>query len=175
LQEDEARHEVLHDRIVEGCVTKLGDGYHFATHLSVMALQELVEAVAREALQDTQYDHISFTASRNLWDQYETISAITVRDGRVRALLVTRMRTCDWKAALSDPQNPVRLRSHRRRTIDMIWVLKKFRLRGEAIHIVQATTEHVKIPLNDLAHLKPLTNEVLELWRALRLQTLYLA
>ena len=179
LKSDERRHNKYHDRAVNGYKTRQPDGCHFVTHRSEMALQLLAQAAASEAHYETEYDFTSFSAEKTEHDEHETIAAIYVKGGRVCALIVSRKRECHWKARLQDiaehRPNAEAIQTHKRRAVDMIWVLKNCRRQGIAKRIVRAMAEHCKVSVEDLAHLTPLSTDAINLWHSLRLTTIYLA
>ena len=145
-----------------------------------MAMQKLAQAAAGEALCETKYDFSSFVAQEPKHDAYETIAAIYIKGGRVCALIVSRERDCQWKARLQDiaedkPWNAEELQVHKRRAVDMIWVLKKSRRQGIAKCVVRVMAEHCKVSVESLAHLTPLSMDAINLWYSLKLTTIYLA
>jgi ribosomal protein S18 acetylase RimI-like enzyme len=145
-----------------------------------MAQQRLAQAAASQALYETEYDFTSFSAAEFGHDEHETIAVIYVKGGRVCALVVTRQRRCEWKLQLEDIANKCLTNSekvplHTRRAVDMIWVLKSSRRQGIATSIVRKLAEHCKISVDSLAHLPPMSDAAISLWRSLRLSTVYRA
>lgn len=172
---DERRHKVFHDNAVKGRKTKLTEGCHVVTHGSAMTLQKLVQAAAVEALYETKYDFISFCACKKEFDADKTVAIILVQDGRVNALIVSRERDCELKLQLGPPDVLEKANSHKRRSVDMIWVLKNRRGQGLAKAIIEGLLDHCRMKVEDLAHLKPINEDALRLWRRLHLASIYLA
>ncbi len=182
---DERNHKKFHDRVVNGCKTKLPDGCHIVTHRSDIAMQKLAEAAASEALHETKYDHISFYADKKVFDAEKTIAVITVSNGRVCGLVVSRERDCECKAQLQDfkqnhlhfwrPTKADKVQPQKRRALDMIWVLNSNRRQGVARRMVQALAEHCKMKVGDLGHVTPFSEDALRLWQGFKLSTIYLA
>ena len=152
---DERNHRAVHDKTVNGHRTKLPDGVHFVTHRSPMRLQKLVELAASSALWDTKYDFSSFTAIRKQGDEYETVAAFFVSDARVCGLVVSRERDCEYTADLTTfqvgesgtwrPTNVSKVELHKRRAIDMIWVLRRRRRQGIAHRLMLALAGHCAV------------------------------
>lgn len=177
-------HKKVHDRVIHGLKTKLADGCHIVTHASPLRLQKLAEWAASAALHETNFDFKQFSAVRKNVDEYKTVAVITVTNGRVIALVVSRERACERKAALVDfvqdssrswrPKKVGRIQSHTRRAIDVIWVLKEHRRQGEAAKVIQSLVEACKIRREHLAHSMPLKEEALLFWKKQNLETAYL-
>jgi hypothetical protein len=177
------RHKKLHDRAEYGCKTTLPDGCHVITHQSRMPTQKLAEGAASEALRDTRYNFISFSAQECNSDPYATIAVIAVREHRVCGLLVSRERECGWKAELADfaenhfhqfiPTKAEPVACHKRRTLDMIWVLKRHRNEGLAVKMVQALGDNCGVQAEEFAHLLPFTEAALKFWLARNLSPIY--
>ena len=182
---DERLHKNYHDKTVNGHKTKLPPGCHVVTHRSAISLQRLTEWAASEARYETKYDFSSFNAVKKSFDEDETIAVISVMDGRVIALIVTRERECNWKANLDDfsedhlsywrPTGGNKTPRKRRRAVDMIWVLRGKRGQGEAGRIVQALVDYCQLSVDDLAHLTPLQGNAKRVWEKLGISTVYLA
>jgi len=55
----------------------------------------------------------------------------------------------------------------------MIWVLRKMRNQGVAKGLAQALASHCGMKIGDLAHMVPFTESALNLWKALKMSTIY--
>jgi ribosomal protein S18 acetylase RimI-like enzyme len=180
---DERYHRRVHDEAVNGHRAKLGDGFHAVTHQSLISLQKFAQAAASAARRETGYDFSSFTAIKKKADEYDTITMLCVKDGRICGLLVTRERECKYTARLNSfqsddfhswrPTEVVEVQPHARRAIDMIWTLKKNRKQGVAKGLVEALAAHCKMKTEDFAHMIPFGEDAVRLWKALKLSTIY--
>ena len=149
--EDQQYHRAYHDRAINGRRTKLADGRHLVTHGSPMGLQKLAEWAAIEANRETQYDFASFHAKKQNVDEYNTKVIISVNKARVISLIVSRERDSEMRARLEDfdddkftgwqPTKAQAVPPTKRRTVDMIWVLKTHRRQGEARALIQALAD----------------------------------
>jgi hypothetical protein len=180
---DERYHRRVHDEAVNGHRAKLDDGFYAVTHKSRVSLQKLAEAAASAAHYETKYDFSSFTAIKKKSDEYKTIAMIYVRNGRVRGLLVSRERECSYTASLDSfqqdycdswrPTQGTEVQPQARRAIDMIWVLRKERKQGVAKGLVEALAAHCNLRVEDFAHMIPFSEDAVNLWKALKLSTIY--
>lgn len=180
---NERYHRRVHDQTVNGRRTKLADGFYPVTHESRMSMQKLAEAAAGNARWETKYDFSSFTACKKRADEHKTIAILCVKRGRVCGLLVSRERECRYRATFDafrpDGHNswrpdPVRkVEAHPRRAVEMIWVLKKNRRQGIAKGLVHALARLCGTKPEDFAHMIPLREDALNLWKALKLSTIY--
>jgi hypothetical protein len=180
---DRRYHRQVHDKAVNGHRTKLSDGFYAVTHQSPISSQNLAQAAASSALWETKYDFSSYTAIKKKVDEYNTIAMLCVRGGRVCGLLVSRDRKCNCVASLNSfksdsfhswyPTNVSEVQSHVRRTVDMIWVLKKNRKQGVAKELIEAFVAHCILKVEDLAHSIPFREDAVHLWKSLRLSTIY--
>ena len=55
----------------------------------------------------------------------------------------------------------------------MIWVLKKSRRQGIAKGLTDALANYCGLQVEDLAHMLPFGEDALNLWKALKLSTIY--
>ncbi len=179
---DERYHRKIHDETLNGHRAKLPDGFHPVTHESPISLQKLAQAAASAAQHETHYDFSSFVAFKKKHDEDKTIAMIYINAGRVCGLLVTRERECKFTASLNsfhlggDDSRPTETRDvepHVRRAVDMIWVLRKMRNQGVAKGLAQALASHCGMKIGDLAHMVPFTESALNLWKALKMSTIY--
>jgi ribosomal protein S18 acetylase RimI-like enzyme len=180
---DERFHRRKHDEVVNGSKAALPDGCHFITHSSLIKLQRLAYVAANAALHETRYDHISFYPIKKKFDEDRTIVAISVRDQRVCGYMVSRERLCQNTARLQDfvddgcgswrPIAAPEVEGHRRRALDMVWVLKARRRQGVARELVQALAHHCETDVAALAHMIPFKEDALQLWRALGLDDIF--
>ena len=116
-------------------------------------------------------------------DEDNTIAVICVANGRVVGLLVSRERACLRQVELSSfeadhlgswrPATGQRVESHRRRSIDMIWVLRAKRRQGIAKSLAEALAQHCDMRIEDIAHMVPFREEALRLWIGLKQSTIY--
>lgn len=177
-------HRNIHDRAVNGPKTTLPDGIYFVNPGSHRRLRQLAYGAAQIARQDTGYDFPSFT----VWDRpdhrYQPELAMQVLDNRVVGLVVTRMRPCRHRASLSsfadrDGWRPVvteKVPEERRRTIDMLWVLRKKRGGGDiAWGLVEAVAQHCGTNVGAVAHSLPFTEAALRFWVKRDLTDIYVA
>jgi ribosomal protein S18 acetylase RimI-like enzyme len=181
---DERFHRKKHDEVVNGSKAALPDGCHFLTHSSPIKHQRLAQAAAGVAQHETEYDIISFYAIKKKFDEDGTIVAISVREARVCGYMVSRERLCQHTARLQDfaddgfgcwrPIAATEVEQHRRRALDMVWVLNAKRRRGIARELVQALAHHCQMEVRDLAHMTPFRADALHLWRALGLDNIFI-
>jgi hypothetical protein len=149
-----------------------------------MRLQRLVELAASSARRDTEYDFPSFSALRRKIDQYDTGTAIHVLDGRVCALIVSRERECEYVADLTNfemdfigawrPTKVLKIEKRKRRTIEMIWVLKSRRRQGIAGRLIRGFAEHHGLRIEEMAHMLPFREDALRLWIAMGYAMIYI-
>src|SRR5579864_3768811 len=145
---DERYHRSVHDEALNGPRTKLDDGFHAVTHKSAISLQRLAQAAGSAARRDTAYDFNSFAVSKENSDEFDTVALICTKDGRVVGLLVSRERESKHTTNLDSfqadgfdswrPTEATEIGAHRRRAIDMIWVLRKNRKQGVAKGLANA-------------------------------------
>ncbi len=180
---NERYHRRVHDETVNGHRAKLPDGFYPVTHESRIPTQKLAEVAASAALRETKYDFSSFTACKKKADEHKTIAMLYIKDGRVCGLLVSRERECKQTANLNSfrpdsfhswrPTEVTDIEPHARRTVEMVWVLKKNRRQGAAKGLIQALAAHCEIKIEDLAHMLPFREDAVHLWKALRLSNIY--
>jgi ribosomal protein S18 acetylase RimI-like enzyme len=147
-----------------------------------MPLQKLAQAAASAALWETKYEFSSYSAIKKEVDEFNTIAMLCVRTGRVCGSLVSRERECAHTAALDSfqenhqswrPTEVVRVQAHRRRALEMIWVLKKKRRQGVAKGLIEALAKYCGLGVEDFAHMVPFTEDALELRKVLGLSNVY--
>jgi hypothetical protein len=180
---DVQNHTRMHDKALKGTKTVLPDGFHAITHQSPIALQKLVESAAKAASYETGYDFPSFYAAKKRIDEFQTIAIICVRGKRVVGLLVSRLRDCKYKARLDSfqqsdlnlwlPTALSQIEIHKRRTFEMIWVLKNQRRQGIAQGLIKSLTEKCKTTMEEIAHMAPFSEDALKLWQGMKLCTIY--
>jgi ribosomal protein S18 acetylase RimI-like enzyme len=176
-------HRRVHDEAVNGHRTKLVDGFYAFSHQSPISLQNLAEAAACAARCETEYDFSSFAAIKKKFDEFNTLAILCVKGGRVCGLLVSRERECNYVARLNSfksnrlsswyPTEFSEVEPLPRRTIDMIWVLKKYRKQGVAKELIEAFTSHCKLKVEELAHSIPFSEDAVHLWESLGISTIF--
>jgi hypothetical protein len=149
-----------------------------------MPMQKLTQAVAHLSNWDAGYDSVCFTAMKKKIDEYGTIAMIYVDKHRACALIVTRNRECKYTANLDSfklhgsrswgPKKTNSIRPHLRRAIDMIWVAKNRRKERLAQALAKELAAHCSMGIKDFAHTLPFRGDVVHLWKALGLSTIYL-
>ena len=181
---DARYHRIVHDKAVNGPKTKICDGFHFITHQSLIGIQRLAQETASAALCETGYDITSFYGVKKKFDEHNTLAVVCVRDGRVTGLLVSRERECKYKVELDSfrqedgrnswrPTSADEVETHRRRAVDMIWVLKSKRRQGVAQGLIHALAENCGLRIEDIAHMTPFREDALRLWQGLGLSTIF--
>jgi hypothetical protein len=97
---------------------------------------------------------------------------------------VTRLRPSDCRATLASfqdwldgwrPTAGEHVPETQRRSIDMIWVLKRSRGGNIAWTLVEAMAEHLGIAVGELAHSLPFTEAAVRFWTKRGLTDIYLA
>jgi hypothetical protein len=180
---DERYHRRAHDDALNGPRAKLDDGFHAVTHKSPISVQRLAQAAGSAARRDTAYDFNSFAASKKNSDEFETVALICTKDGRVVGLLVSRERESKHTTNLDSfqadgfdswrPIEATEIGTHRRRAIDMIWVLKKNRKQRVAKGLANALSVYFKMEIKEFAHMTPFRQDAVALWKALGQSTIY--
>ena len=180
---DERHHRSVHDAVLNGPRSNLDDGFHAVTHKSPISVQRSAQAAGSAARRDTAYDFNSFAASKKNSDEFDTVVVICTKAGRVVGLLVSRERESKHTTNLDSfeaddfdswrPTEATEVGAHRRRAIDMIWVLKKHRKQGVARGLAEALSSHFKMEIKEFAHMTPFREDAVALWKALGQSTIY--
>lgn len=173
LRADELHHRRFHDEAVGGPKTTLKDGFHVIATNSSNRNREIAARASVLAKRDAKYDFPAYLA----YEDNNAVAFILVLRRRVVGLVVTRERVCDQRAtveSLSRRDSGDSVPSALRRSIEMVWVLKKYRRQGFARQLIVQVAKHFGLPLEAFAHTTPITDDALALWRRLGLKELYI-
>lgn len=184
-ERDRRAHLVIHDNAVNGPRTTLKDGDYIVTPATRWQLRNLAFRAAQHARREAGYDFVAFDPYERPNAEYELRAIVRVFRRRVVGLLVTRKRWCVSRAVLdSFKQDQFRLwrptvveevGRHQRRTITMIWVLRKHRGSGIVEGMIRALTNELRTSLEKLGHEMPFTASALRLWRRWGLQKIHIS
>ena len=172
LRTDELQHRRFHDEAVSGPRTFLKDGCHVIDPNSPNRNRELAARVAVLAKRDTRYDFPAYLA-----DDDDAIAFILVLRGRVVGLVVTRQRVCGQRTAIESLRGSDSCKSvpsTLRRSIEMIWVIKKHRQRGFARRLIVKAAKYFGLSVEAFAHTTPFTDDALNFWRRMGLNEVYI-
>lgn len=173
LLEDEREHRRYHDEAINGPKTKFKDGCRIINMKAPKSARELAARAAILAKRDTRYDYPAYRADDN---EENPVALIMVIKGHVVGLVISRERRCQQRASLEslrhkDSGTPVQ--STVRRSIEMIWVLRKYRRKGVCRGLIVEASKHFALPIEEFAHTTPITDDALEFWRKIGLREVY--
>jgi GNAT superfamily N-acetyltransferase len=170
------QHAVYHDETLFGSKARLDDGCHFVTHESPIARQRLAGKVAESARRETEFDFPLFGARKLKNDELKTIVVLYVENVRVVGLIVSRQKNSAYIADVRSfredfggyyrPTRTRKVNQQERRTVDLIWILERFRRRGLGSNLIQRLAEHCETTPQELAHSLPFRESAVRFWQA---------
>jgi hypothetical protein len=184
LPEDEERHSRFHDEVDKGPLADMNDGVYIVSLNDPQPLQRMAEQAFRLGKREAHYDFDLFTVGEHTSD--DPISTVRVRGGRAIAGVLTRVRSCQQKADLSNfkrstldrlwrPSGREKIELHDRRAIEFIWVHRKHRGQEILDLCLDEIQRHCGLPLPEFSHSLPFTEAALKFWRKRSLGNTYIA
>jgi len=134
----------------------------------------LVQWAASMARFELNHDQPQFAARKDDADPDLTVAAIFVEQGRVKAMIVSRMMNCGGQVDILTEHHVVeQCPEVKRRAINMIWVLRKSRRLGVAKKLIKFLNDYCGSEVDELGHLMPITPEALQLLRSMGLKQIF--
>jgi ribosomal protein S18 acetylase RimI-like enzyme len=134
----------------------------------------LVQWAASMAHFELNHDRSQFAAREDDADPDLTLAAIFVDQGRVKAMIVSRMMNCGRQVDILTEHHVVKQCSEvRRRAINMIWVLRESRRLGVAKKLIKFLSDYCGSEIDEMGHSMPITPEALQLLRSMGLKQIF--